>query len=205
MFVLLIFVARALAAGAYPTAAYAADHDLFDAGTFLPSIGYDACTPLTNQQYRALLGSLRVGCTGAWCVNGTFSCKQSDCYEVEHIIDRANSHNNCGRDIAGNMIMAYSRWNHQLGALSWQDVREEKSRVYGRIFLQAMDNILKCTPGCQFDDNTRIAYYLAHLYMNEVSILVLIGYAAGMSVVCCCIITAACCIKKQRQPTYELI
>ena len=93
-------------------------------------------------------------CTGKWCIDNKFICGRSgntDCYHVEHIIDENGPEfKNCYgcKNIAGNMVMAYGRWNKALGGLSlryYNDSTYEKQLVYGADILDRVrDTIWQC-------------------------------------------------------------
>lgn len=118
-------------------------------------LGYDLnpCERITDRRkYVKILEEQGIKCSGSWCdLNGGFSCKTSmaNCYNMEHIIDSRNSLSELGeeydRDILGNLVMAYSKWNQQVGNLpSWNEIKQEKREVYGDIFEKAMFNVKYC-------------------------------------------------------------
>ena len=100
-------------------------------------------------------------CVGEWCVepldqdNNIFSCSGTkDCYHVEHIIDKKNPEyddEECVM-IAGNLVMAYSRWNSGLGGMSrynYTNSEQEKTEVYGKDNINKIRNIIeKCNSKC---------------------------------------------------------
>jgi len=116
-----------------------------------------ACRPLPNsqtdlrRQYITLLTIMGVSCTGDWCgLDGNFSCADMgrQCYEVEHIIDKANTDPDLvglNVNIVGNLVMAYGRWNQQVGQLSWNNVVTEKREIYTTfLFETARHYVLTC-------------------------------------------------------------
>src|ERR1044071_832591 len=83
------------------------------------------CQQMTNTQFRNLY-------------------KKYNSYEVEHIIDHKNSEPtllHCNKDIRGNMVLADAVWNKQVGQLCWDNVKKEKSLVYGTVFQRAFDAV----------------------------------------------------------------
>ena len=112
----------------------------------------DLCKPIkASQTFRSNINKVQE-CSGQWCQEGQYSCKydMALCYHVEHIIDsssRSGLSSEC-TNIAGNMIMAYSKWNRGLGDLSYEDSTNEKKEVYGDIYDRALANIMTCNPDC---------------------------------------------------------
>lgn len=107
----------------------------------------DVCQRVTRSRYLSILNNRGVHCSGDWCIDGEFSCKGYPCYEMEHIIDLKHSlgFNEHDMEILGNVIMAYSVWNREMGHLKWENVENEKRAVYGNnIVDRAMQNIIKC-------------------------------------------------------------
>ncbi len=113
------------------------------------------CTALSEdgterrKQYLKLLQDNDIPCSGDWCIDDKFKCQRGNsqsCYNLEHIIDISNSmleHQN--KNIVGNIIMAYGKWNQQVGQLVWQNVEIEKREIYGNdIVNRAMLNIQYC-------------------------------------------------------------
>lgn len=95
------------------------DSRFFDDSTFGLDIYTDPCASVTNVDFRKKVNSIAV-CSGRWCVNDTYNCvryKTTECYNVEHIIDLNGGEfpKSCN-NIAGNLVMAYGRWNSQLGS-----------------------------------------------------------------------------------------
>lgn len=88
--------------------------------------------------------------------------RSRECYNVEHIVDTENSNlvdkenpsRECNLNILGNLVMADGGWNQDVGQLPWKCVREEKLRVYGDVFTQAVAHVLACNPNCSFSDDT---------------------------------------------------
>lgn len=99
-----------------------------------------------RNKYIALLESNGINCTGNYCAYGGFDCQKRPCYEVEHIVDLTNTpYQNCNPNILGNVIMAYDKWNRQVGQMCWKDVESEKMAVYGKkIFCEAVRNVVEC-------------------------------------------------------------
>jgi hypothetical protein len=99
-----------------------------------------------------------ITCTGSWCgTNHDFSCGRdiNNCYQVEHIIDR----NTCdpeleGKDknIMGNLIMAYGKWNIEVGQLSRDNVQNEKREIYTRFLYETAREFVLTCGGTETDD-----------------------------------------------------
>lgn len=123
---------------------------------------YDICKTYTRKQYIKLLNDNGYYCTGDWCNNDKYSCQTYPCYEVEHIIDTQNSiYNEYNKDILGNMIMAYSKWNKQIGKMKWDYVEIEKREIYGdNVVDMAIKNIEKCNniPNKYIESNSYNGY-----------------------------------------------
>ena len=123
---------------------------IFLSSTYLPKYGFDPCTKYgSRNEYISYLTDNRVACVGPWCLNGMFSCSNlgNNCWQVEHIIDKSNSDlSDAGYNvnIYGNIVMAYGKWNQQIGQRVWPIVAEEKSIIYGDIYEQARQNIVSC-------------------------------------------------------------
>lgn len=102
---------------------------------FDPTTYSESTQPMTVQEYKNDIKKL--SCTGEWCYNDKYNdkwgCKVGDsknCYNVEHIIPKANSIaelNGCSVDIQGNLIMAYGAWNQALR----NEYYGEKTIIYG--------------------------------------------------------------------------
>lgn len=90
---------------------------------------------IRRRQFLQLLQSEGVTCQGDWCIDNKFKCDSGNsksCYNLEHIIDLKNSilpHWN--KNIAGNIVMAYGKWNQEMGQLTWPMVELEKREIYG--------------------------------------------------------------------------
>jgi hypothetical protein len=114
------------------------------------------CQSLSKSPRRQYIGVLEdngINCEGPYCVDGEFKCNQqkgeaNNCYHVEHIIDMQNSLEDVkgmDKNILPNLIMAYAKWNRQIGQLNWMHVENEKREVYGdRIVNLAIHNIKVC-------------------------------------------------------------
>lgn len=108
--------------------------DFFQKNTYIDTL----LTPVKSRTaYLKILAENNVSCTGDWCVNGDFQKSPDnslDYYQVEHIIDLKNSvyeDDDPCKKILGNLIMAYGKWNNQVGKLSWLNVEREKREIYG--------------------------------------------------------------------------
>lgn len=126
--------------------------DFFVRETYLPNTVDSAldCDFYSTKAYRQYVKA-NIPCTGNWCRNDEFAClggyRDRECYHVEHIVDRRNSigqNDDPAKDIGANYIMAYSRWNMELGKLCWEDVQAEKAEIYGEIFNQAKQAVTEC-------------------------------------------------------------
>lgn len=128
--------------------------DSFDRRTYGGDLYAEGRSTITTKQsFRRQVASTR-DCTGKWCHHGNWGCQRgdsSDCYNVEHIIDRNGpefaSHPEC-KDVPGNMIMAHGRWNQALGsraASSYTLSTAEKTSAYGQdIMDRARSSIRSC-------------------------------------------------------------
>lgn len=122
--------------------------------TYLPILcgsSIDPCMKYKDRKtYITLLEENNIECSGPWCIDGKFSCGKSgntECWQVEHIIDQSNSDlSNQGYDvnIIGNVIMAYGKWNNQIGQRIWPIVEQEKSEIYGNIYNISRNIIMGC-------------------------------------------------------------
>ena len=60
-----------------------------------------------------------------------------------HIYDiRGNDLNVSNKKIAGNLVMAYGRWNVELGKKSYDESKKEKYKIYGKDIMEDVKNIL---------------------------------------------------------------
>lgn len=122
--------------------------------TYLPILcgsSIDPCTPYKDRKtYIKILEENNIQCSGPWCIDGSFSCGKSgntECWQVEHIIDQSNSDlvdEGYDVNILGNVIMAYGKWNVQIGQRIWPIVEEEKSLIYGNIYNISRNIITGC-------------------------------------------------------------
>lgn len=111
----------------------------------------DACKKYTTRtEFINTLNKYNIICTGRWCNNNYKYITSSNSYEVEHIIEVHHSElNNCNKNIYGNIIFAYGKWNRQVGQLNWNNCKNEKVEVYGKTIVDtAIKNIIKCDPRC---------------------------------------------------------
>jgi hypothetical protein len=113
---------------------------------------FDPCQQIDRKKFIKILVDNNIACSGSWCVDNNYKClkgKTDSCYHCEHIIDKKNSeseYSGYNKDILGNVIMAYGRWNMQIGQLSWRDIKEEKREIYGtKIFNQAEYYVKYCS------------------------------------------------------------
>lgn len=151
---------------------------LFLPDTYLPFDSYPmnrdvACQKLSDdqiqlrRQYVNLLKQAGINCTVDWCINGQFYCGSSsaECYQVEHIIDKVNSDpelDGLDVNIVGNLVMAYSKWNQQVGQLKWDNVVAEKQEIYTTfLFQKARHFVLTCNqPSTSTDISSMIGMVL---------------------------------------------
>jgi len=135
------------------------DYYFYDEMTFGMDLDFlEPCKEMTAQEFRSQLKKAQrqdlIKCTGAWCIEGEFKCKQHDsqtCYNVEHIIDRAGpeiSTNREDKDIVANYVMAWGLWNQEIGKFTktnYSVVKNEKSLIYGsRRISQVRQKIQEC-------------------------------------------------------------
>ena len=120
---------------------------LFLKNTYAP---VDICKPYKGR--KNFINTLPE-CVGEWCNNGAgangYKCtNKNQCYQVEHIIDKNGVTdeylNSCNKDIYGNLVMAYGRWNSEIGQRPWHMVRQEKQEIYKDIFRKAEEAVLEC-------------------------------------------------------------
>ena len=116
-------------------------------------------------------------CAGTWCSNvgnnkNGWNCKMSnrDCYEVEHIIPKANSIKElegCDTNIFGNLIMAYGKWNAALG----NGFLCEKEEIYGSlIYNKAYNTVLNC---CKTQNIQ--SYFIWWLFFGLIILIISLG------------------------------
>jgi len=134
------------------------DYAFYDDRTFGVNIFKDPCTKInTNTAFRRYINK-NVKCLGKWCINKTYSCKRllnRNCYEVEHVIDKNGPEfksNQCDKNIAANLVMAFGKWNAALGRLDYDLSIKEKRTVYSdKIANKIYSKILECQPNCKND------------------------------------------------------
>ena len=129
-------------------------NDFFMEESYMHPYGINPCTKITSREmFINILEKNGVTCKGKWCdEKGGYSCKKGDsrnCYNMEHIIDVKNSlpefDETYDREIVGNLVMAYGKWNQDIGAIKdWDSIKNEKSEVYGYIFDEAAQNVIMC-------------------------------------------------------------
>lgn len=128
-----------------------ADYRFYDDRTFGAAFTDPCIRIYLNPQFRALVNA-EFDCTGLWCMNGAFACPSGDsrgCYNVEHIVDTNGGEFLPNQtNIAGNLVMAWGRWNQENGRLaarSYADAQAEKQEVYGADAVErAKDAIRSC-------------------------------------------------------------
>ena len=114
----------------------------------------DPCTVIKrNTIFRDNYVNKNILCEGIWCINKAFKCnryKTQTCYNVEHIIDTRRYNNDNCTNIYANLVMAYGKWNTELGRLTYGDSETEKREVYGNnIIKKTYEYINKCNPMCE--------------------------------------------------------
>jgi len=133
-----------------------AQYDFYDPRTFGINIYKDPCTPITyNTKFRTYV-SKHIKCIGKWCLNKEWKCPKNtknsnhnaNCYHVEHIIDIKGPEfkdNYNAKQIAGNMVMAWGRWNAQIGSANknYNVTSNEKAKVYGADMMLKVRNIIR--------------------------------------------------------------
>lgn len=127
------------------------ENRFYDPRTFGMNIYLDPCQRTANPHFRTFVNA-NVECKGLWCIDEAFKCPSGDsrfCYNVEHIIDTNGGEFLPNQtNIAGNLVMAWGRWNQELGTLarkSYADAQGEKSLVYGSdAVIRAKSWIRKC-------------------------------------------------------------
>ena len=129
----------------------------YDPNTFGINLYSDPCTIInSNTVYRNYVKK-NIICTGKWCVDNEYKCgtgSKRNCYEVEHIIDTNspsfNQDENC-KKIAGNLVMAWGKWNAALGGKypDYPAIENEKNTVYGSKLVELVKEQIKlCNSNC---------------------------------------------------------
>lgn len=137
----------------------------FDKSTYGGYIYNDPCKKIkSTTEFRNYVNK-HITCLGRWCYNGKYSCplyNNTECYNVEHIYDlNRGDINGCyNKDISGNLIMAWGRWNQELGKLDYKENMKEKEIIYGKeIIDKARENIIKCGD-CLIEENKNIINFI---------------------------------------------
>ena len=139
------------------------DFNFFDPNTFGMDVYEDPCTVINSNDVFKNKINKEINCLGTWCVDDAFNCvvhKTTECYNVEHIFDTNGNdfHDAKCKQIAGNLVMAYGRWNSQLGARAkhhYTDSINEKMTVYTKERLNNVrELIIKCNPDCEITQST---------------------------------------------------
>lgn len=140
------------------------------------SFNLDTCKTYSNRkQFVSMLIKNNIACRGH-CYQSSYIYNSPNNYQAEHIIDLKNSIlENCNKNIYGNLVMAYGKWNMEIGQLTWTDVEKEKRLVYGDIFDKAIENIKICDPGCV--DHTQLPdYIITDIVLFIVFLITSIGF-----------------------------
>ena len=124
------------------------NHQLFfDIHTVGYNIFSNPCEIMTNKEFRDHVNKI-ISCNETWCVRGKYSCPSyvfRNCYEVEHIYDLNRPEYNKYKNIVGNRVMAWGKWNGALGRLSFNDSLNEKYNIYGHnIMIESQRHINRC-------------------------------------------------------------
>ena len=140
---------------------YNANSEFYDSRTFGIDIYEDACTPITDNVVFKNFVNDALTCIGKWCIDNTFNCIHRDtqnCYNVEHIIDTKGQEFTDAKckQISGNLVMAYGKWNSQLGSRAgikngsyYYESINEKELIYGKDRVDSVRSlIIRCNPYC---------------------------------------------------------
>lgn len=171
------------------------NYEFYDNRTFGLDLYKDPCIKITdNRKFKNYINKL-LPCIGKWCIDKTFNCIGSkNCYHVEHIIDvngKEFSNPNC-KQIAGNLVMSYGKWNSQLGSRSrvnYYDSMREKEIIYGIDKVESVRSIInKCNPECDILTGlSKNDIYKNDIYKITVIILGgLLLFILGLLIFYCC-------------------
>jgi hypothetical protein len=116
------------------------DYQYFDPRTYGGDIHSNPCEEMKQtSKYRKYVND-HIKCIGKWCIDGLFKCPSGgyniDCYVVEHIIDRQFK----GKNITGNYIMAWGKWNNNISHLTEEATYTEKLSKYGKRIMDLAEN-----------------------------------------------------------------
>jgi len=149
--------------------------------TFGKNIYTDPCEKITyNTKYKNYVNQYINPCIGKWCIDYKFNCLQynSSCYQVEHIIDKKGQEYDIECTlIAGNLVMAYGKWNNGLGGFAGSNYTNsviEKTIVYGKEIMDDVRHIIEtCNTSC-------VNHYIVNVNDNNADIerditLIIIG------------------------------
>jgi hypothetical protein len=126
------------------------NYQFYDPNTFGVNIYKNPCKVIKYNKNFLNTINQNIKCKGKWCINDIFGNCQGNarnCYEVEHIIDKGGPHlpGYC-KNIAANLVMAWGKWNSQLGNMARYDYNasyEEKHEIYGETMIsKVIDAIL---------------------------------------------------------------
>lgn len=122
--------------------------NFYQSNTYMDS---DPLQPIKDgKEFRNLLRYSNIMCTGHWCKDGQFKCPNNtnECYHTEHIVDMRNSigpNDHPCKNIAGNLIMAYGKWNKEIGQLKWENALAEKKEIYDEYIVNtAINSVQTC-------------------------------------------------------------
>jgi hypothetical protein len=96
----------------------------------------------------------------------------TNCYHVEHIIDRRGpefADDPKIKDIAGNLVMTWGRWNSALGNLAWRNYTassKEKAMVYGQEIMNLVRETIK---KCQINKQNEIIHTSNNISLSEIT------------------------------------
>ena len=122
----------------------------YDEETFGIDLFSNSCEIMTKAKFRKYLNR-DVNCIGEWCsIDDKYNCEiynNKNCYNVEHIIDnKGPEFVDCNKNIVGNYVMAWGRWNQNLGLIANRDYNSsthEKGIVYGEELMEKVRNKFK--------------------------------------------------------------
>lgn len=126
------------------------DNLFYDPHTFGLDLFNNSCQIMSLQNFRKYINS-NIKCNGKWCYKN-YHCMCYDsrsCYNVEHILDKKGKEfSNCNKDIVGNYVMAWGKWNQKLGRVAYQNYYnsiKEKEQIYGlTIVNRVREHFRKC-------------------------------------------------------------
>jgi hypothetical protein len=129
-----------------------------------------------------------IKCQGERCIDELFKCNVGNsrsCYHVEHIFDKNRNTVYENRNIAANLVMAWSSWNMEVGRLPYRFSQKEKEQVYGDHFYKAK----KIMDFCNNITDVGSEQYILLDHPSYISLIVLIFilvlYECGLAYTLC--------------------